>query len=183
MDDIEVDPSLLDQIVEEVDDAELAAVVAQAEEREVAATTPPLARLGELLTDKIIETNDALKESSRKLTITLVEAGSFTVVREDGLYRHTNLIGGEEFELVAAFGGKDEKTLYWVMRPLFSCNFRVLHFSENDAKKFAGLNAWDGQLGELLKTRNELRQNAAAERERARIGSHEQYKEMGFGSW
>ena len=182
MDELEIDPSLLEEVIEEVNEEELAAIAAEAAALDGEEPTT-LSRLAELLTDRIMEVNALLNESGQKRTMVLVEASSCTVLREDDLYRRVNLIGGEEFELVAAYASKDDKTLYWVLRPTFSCNFLTMHLAESDMKKVAGFNNWSDQLSGLLEERNELRRNAAAERERTRIGSHQEYKEMGFGSW
>lgn len=168
MDNLEIDPSLLEEVLEEAEQQE--------------ANEPPSSL--EELCIRIMDVIEEYDLDGAKRSIMLTEGGNYTVVRPDGLYRKKALVGGEEFTLYGAYAGKDGKTLYWVLKPTFPCDFTVMHVPEADQHLLAGISVWtEGELKDLLAERKSIFQQQQAEAERAVIGSRDKYKAMGFGTW
>lgn len=169
MDDLEIDPTLLEEVVDEAELQE--------------ASEPP-SSLEELCSRITSVIEDVEAEAEKKRLIMLTEGGSYTVVRKDGLYRKRPMVGGEEFVLYSCYAGKDGKTLHWVLQPTFPCDFAVMHIPEAEQGKLSGLSAWThNELRELLAERQGIFKAQQAEAERKLIGSRDEYKDIGFGTW
>lgn len=163
MDELEIDPSLLDE------------VVAEAEQE---ANEPPLAlqELAERMTKIIL--------ASPKAELMILEMENLEVVRKDGLHRRESFIGGEAFSLIGAVASNDGRVLNWVYRPEYACGFESLLLREHDAHRMTGMKVWlDGALADLMVERVGLFKQQQDEAERAKIGSRSEYKKIGFGSW